>query len=162
MKKPMLIVVALLLALPVEGKKLKVPVRVVEQRESGREFVVSYPGYQSANCTGSALGSEAYAAGQVNCYGMSVPGGRSSYTVRGYALTLLLPDERMVVVTCQKKDWSTTYWYRSCRRPAAEVLDAEFDDNKAKLEWSVSLHGSKKKREIYRIVTILEPVANLR
>jgi hypothetical protein len=69
----------------------------------------------------------------------------------------------MVVVTCQKKtnlqDWSKTNWYRFCRQPTAEVLDAEFDGDKAKLEWSPSLLGSKKKRGTYRVVTILEPIA---
>ncbi|HEX2713333.1 MAG TPA: hypothetical protein VHM88_14130 [Candidatus Acidoferrales bacterium] len=162
MKKSILIVVALLLALPVGAKKLKVPVRIVEQRESGQEFVISYPGYQSANCTGSAYGSQTYAVGQANCYGMSMPGGQRNYTVRGYALTLLLPDQRMVVVTCEKKtnwtEWSMN-WYRSCRHPTTTTLDAEFNGDKAKLEWSVSLDGSKKQSETYKIVAILEPVS---
>jgi hypothetical protein len=97
----------------------------------------------------------------VNCSAVSIPAGQKGYTVRGYAIALLLPDKRIVVATCSQKlnwtDWSSPTTYRSCRHPLTNDLDAEFDGENVKLSWPVSIDGKKMKSETYKIAGILNP-----
>jgi hypothetical protein len=73
-----------------------------------------------------------------------------------------MPDKRIVIATCEKKtnwtDWSTTAPYRSCRHPLTNDVDAEFDADHVKLFWVVSLDGTKKKSETYKIAGVLNPM----
>ena len=77
----------------------------------------------------------------------------------GATFSLLLPDGQLVVVNCNSKtnwtDWSTTTAHRSCRQPITDTVDAEFDGDKAKLEWPVSIDGRNKQSETYKIIGIL-------
>lgn len=136
----------------VQAKKINV--QIVDRKESGTEFTVSYPGYAQSNCTGWAYSNQA----QVNCSEINAPAQTSSYNIQGYLLTLRLPDDRLVLITCEKKtNWSewNTHWYRSCRHPLTEAVEADFSGDNAKLEWPISLDGKKKQRETYKIVAVL-------
>ncbi len=157
--KRLLLVGAVLLALvpAAQAKKLKLSVHIVGSQTTSGTGTYTVPGYASANCNLYDYGTSAYA----NCFGASTPARTFTYTIQGATLSLLLPDERIVVVTCEKKtnwtEWSMR-WYRDCRIPAVSELTAEFEGDKAKLEWSVSLDGSKKKSETYKIVAILSKI----
>jgi hypothetical protein len=69
-------------------------------------------------------------------------------------------DGRVAVVNCASKanwtDWSTMNAYRSCRVPLVNNIRAEFDGDRAKLKWSVSLDGKKMESETYKILAVLE------
>lgn len=152
----LILATVLILALPALGKNEKVQVRILDQKESSQEFVVSYPGYQQSNCGAYGYGNQA----QVNCSSVFTPAGHGEYRTQGYVMTFLLPDKRIVIVTCEKKtNWTefSTNWYRSCRRPLTGEVEAEFNGDKAKLSWAVSLDGTKKNSETYKIVAVLSP-----
>jgi len=82
--------------------------------------------------------------------------------VHGATLSLLLPDGRIVVVNCNAKtnwtDWSHPTWYRGCREPMTDAIEAKFDGDNAKLEWPVSIDGKKKQSETYKIIGILAKI----
>ena len=44
---------------------------------------------------------------------------------------------------------------RSCREPLISKVEVEFNGNKAKLKWPVSLDGKKMESETYRIIAVL-------
>src|SRR6476660_10541692 len=131
--RPVVLVCLLTAALLAQSKKEQIKVHILDQKESEAEFAISYPGYQQSNCNVYAYGNQ----GQVNCSSVANPGGQSEYKTKGYAITLLLPDKRIVIATCEKKanwtDWSTTAPYRSCRHPLTNDVDAEFDADHVKL-----------------------------
>jgi hypothetical protein len=157
MRCSLILVISLIFSLPTQCKKEQVKVRMLDQKESDGEYAVSYPGYQQSNCGVYVYGNQ----GQVNCTTVSAPGGQIGYTVRGYALTLLLPDKRIVIAGCEKKtNWTefSANWYRSCRHPITNELDAEFEGDHVKLSWSVSLDGRKMKSETYKIAGVLSPI----
>ena len=152
-----LLVVAMasfVLAGTAQAKKLKLPVRIFQTQTTSGTGMYTIPGYGSTNCNISDYGSTAY----VNCLSTNMPAQAFTYTVQGATLSLLLPDDSIVVVTCQKKlnwtEWSMAP-YRDCRIPVMSDLTAEFDGDKAKLEWNVSLDGSKKRSETYKVVGVL-------
>jgi hypothetical protein len=67
------------------------------------------------------------------------------------------------VVNCNAKpryrtDWGGHNWYRDCREPMTNTIEAEFDGDNAKLEWSVSIDGKKKESETYKIIGILSKI----
>jgi hypothetical protein len=68
-----------------------------------------------------------------------------------------LPDGRVVVVNCESKYKfkADSINRRSCRRPLVADIQAEFDGNKAKLKWIVSIDGKKTESENYKILAIL-------
>jgi hypothetical protein len=80
--------------------------------------------------------------------------------VQGATLSLQLPDGRIAVVNCKGKfnwsDWSNPNMYRSCRVPLVADVQAEFDGDKAKLKWSVSIDGKKMESETYKILAVLD------
>jgi hypothetical protein len=65
-----------------------------------------------------------------------------------------------VVVNCKSKiNWtelSNPNMHRDCRIPLVRKISAEFDGDKAKLRWSVSLDGKKMQVESYKIIAILD------
>ena len=74
----------------------------------------------------------------------------------GHTLTLLLPDQRTVVVNCNSKyvprgDYVNA---RSCRVPLVNQVDVEFKGAKAKLFWDASIDGSKRESETYNILGV--------
>jgi hypothetical protein len=79
---------------------------------------------------------------------------QGSYSVTGATLSLLLPDGRIAVANCVSKfNWtpSNSQPQRSCRVPPIDDIQVEFKGNSAKLEWSVSVDGSKMDSETYKI-----------
>lgn len=83
-----------------------------------------------------------------------------SYQVTGATLSLQLPDGRIAVVNCASKlnwtEWSLNQVYRSCRVPLVNRVQAEFDGDKAKIKWSVSIDGKKMETETYKILGVLD------
>lgn len=65
-----------------------------------------------------------------------------------------------MVVNCDSKvnwtDFSNTNLYRSCRVPLANNVQAEFDGDKAKQKWPVSIDGRKMQSETYKVLAILD------
>lgn len=65
---------------------------------------------------------------------------------------LLLPDGRIAVVACLDKG---VLMPRDCRVPIIDNIQAEFDGDRAKLLWPVSLDGRKAQSETYKVVAIM-------
>ena len=149
---------AALLAPASQAKKLKLSVQIVNRQSSATEYNYTVPGYATSNCNASVYGNTASG----NCVASGVPASSGSYSVHGATLSLLLPDGRIVVVNCNAKtnwtDWSHPTWYRGCREPITNTIEAEFDGDNAKLEWSVSLDGKKKEKETYKVIGILSKI----
>ena len=82
----------------------------------------------------------------------------ANFSVTGATLTLQLPDGRTAVVNCaskfQERFAGPIGNVRSCRVPLVDVFQAEFDGDKAKLLWSVSLDGKKMQSETYKILAV--------
>jgi hypothetical protein len=81
-----------------------------------------------------------------------------TFQVRGATYTLLLPDGRRVIVNCDGKyalhfDGVNT---RSCHKPFADDIEAEFKGDDAKLRWRTSLDGKKTDSETYKIVGVFD------
>jgi hypothetical protein len=76
-------------------------------------------------------------------------------------LSLQLPDGRVAVVNCDSKlNWTDfskpNQVRRSCKVPLMENIQAEFDRDKAKLKWSVSIDGKKMESETYKILAVTD------
>jgi hypothetical protein len=89
---------------------------------------------------------------------VSTPPRSVGYSVTGSTLSLLLPDGRVAVVNCESKyalrgDYVNR---RSCRIPIANEIEAEFDGDKAKLRWPVSIDGKKTDSETYKILGVFD------
>lgn len=103
----------------------------------------------NANCrsTGASVNCNA----STTAAAVSTPAFAASHAVTGATLSLQLPDGRIAVVNCESKanwtDWSKPNAYRSCRVPLVNSIQAEFDGDKAKLMWPVSIDGKKKESE---------------
>ena len=84
---------------------------------------------------------------------------QASFRVRGATYSLLLPDGRVAVVNCESKFAEHMAGAagnkRSCRMPIVDDIQAEFNGDKAKLSWSVSLDGKKMASETYKILGVL-------
>jgi hypothetical protein len=82
-----------------------------------------------------------------------------SYHVRGATFSLLLSDGRVAVVNCESKFAEHFAGpagnHRSCRMPLVDDIEAEFNGNKAKLQWPVSIDGKKIESETYKILGVL-------
>lgn len=137
------------------GQRLKVKIIQWQSSETKYNYVV--PGYFNAPPLAPACG---------NCSGQSATADSPSrpvyYSVAGATYSLLLPDGRVAVVNCASKpQWAGGYQvsHRSCRMPTAYDVEAEFNKDKAKLYWSVSLDGTKLESETYKILEILPAAA---
>jgi hypothetical protein len=147
--------VAVALFVPlVSAKTLTLAVRIVGRKANATRYGYVVPGYASSNCSVYSYGN----AASSRCSSSGIPALSASFQVRGATLSLLLPDSRIVVVNCDAKanwtDWHQGI-YRSCRVPVSDTVEADFKGDKAKLIWSVSLDGTKKESETYRIIGVL-------
>jgi hypothetical protein len=124
----------------------KMQVKIVYRQDNQSQGVYSVPGYSQTNCNGIGSCNQTYNPAQ-----------SGTYNVSGATFSLLLPDGRLVVVTCSAKlNWSNLNGvYRSCRQPLTETVDATFSGDNAKLEWVVSLDGRKKQSETYKMIAVL-------
>ena len=140
-----------------QAQKTKMSAQIVNRQSSETEYTYVVPGYATSNCNASVYGNTASG----NCAASGVPARLGSYSVRGTTLSLLLSDGRIVVANCAPKvdlkPHMGNNWYRSCRAPLVNTIEAEFDGDNAKLEWSVSIDGKKKQGETYKIIAILVP-----
>lgn len=139
-------------------------VKIIDRQDSASNYSYAVPGYSSsttsgnANCT--AWGNSANCYGNSTTSGISTPGMVGSYQVKGATLSLELPDGRIAVVNCDAKvnwtEWTNPGMYRSCRIPLVNTIQAEFNGDKAKLTWSVSIDGKKMQTESYKILGVLD------
>jgi hypothetical protein len=146
--------------------KFEVRVTVIDRRDSAMSYTYRLPGYSNAttnanvNCIANP--SNVNCAGSSRTTGSYVPPVTGSYTVQGATLALQLPDGRVAVVNCESKykmrgDGVNR---RSCRIPPVDAMQVEFNGNKAKLKWPVSLDGKKLESETYKIVTVSDKPAS--
>ena len=145
------------------GQKFNVKIIDRQNNQTGYSYVV--PGQSSAvsntnvNCNGGET--------SVNCSGstttsrVSTPPRGVAYDVTGATLSLQLPNGKTAVVNCESKlNWTDfskmDQVRRSCKVPLVNDIQAEFDGNKAKLKWPVSIDGKKLDSETYKILAILD------
>jgi hypothetical protein len=141
----------------------KYAVKVIDRQENSSSYTYAVPGYSTTQTTGNvnctAYGNSANCRGAANSTSVGTSSYVTSYQVQGATLALQLPDGRIAVVNCKGKfnwtDWSNPNQYRSCRVPLTNDIEAEFDGDKAKLKWSVSIDGKKMESETYKILTVL-------
>lgn len=77
--------------------------------------------------------------------------------LRGATLTLQLPNGDTAVVNCASKfqeRFAGPGNVRSCRVPLVDSFEADFNGDKAKLMWPVSLDGKKTASETYKIIAV--------
>jgi hypothetical protein len=155
--KLLIAVVVILAVAPASAQKLTV--KIINRQDNETDYTYVVPGYSNLNsntnvdCVGNA--NIANCNGSTRTTGSSTPAHQVSYHVRGATFSLLLPDGRVAVVNCESKFAEHFAGprgnRRSCRMPLADDIQAEFDGDKAKLRWSVSLDGKKMDSETYKI-----------
>ena len=146
---------------PAFGQKLAVKIINREDNETQYTYVVA--GYSSSNSNTnvncSDTGSNVNCNGSTHTTGTSTPGHEVSFSVRGATYSLQLPDGRVAVVNCESKFAERMAGpagnKRSCRMPIVDDIQAEFNGDKAKLSWPVSLDGKKMASETYKILGVL-------
>jgi hypothetical protein len=141
----------------------KLTVKIIHREDNETDYTYVVPGYSSANsntninCSGD--GSNVNCNGTTTTTGLSTPGHEVSYHVRGATFSLLLPDGRVAVVNCESKFAEHMAGpagnHRSCRVPLVDEIEVEFNGDKAKLKWPVSIDGKKMASETYKILGVL-------
>jgi hypothetical protein len=159
--KSLALFIALLTAASTFAQELSVKIIGRQDNETAYTYVV--PGYSSSNSSTNVNCSSTDT--NVNCSGSTQTTGTStvphevSYRVTGATFSLLLPDGRVVVVNCESKFAEHFAGHagnhRSCRVPLVDDIEAEFNGDKAKLKWNVSLDGKKMASETYKILAVL-------
>src|ERR1700730_8605573 len=83
-----------------------------------------------------------------------------TFKVHGATFTLQLPDGRLAIVNCESKFAEHMAGRpgnrRSCCAPVVDDIQTDFNGDKAKLIWPVSLDGKKMQSETYKILGILD------
>jgi hypothetical protein len=139
-------------------------VQVIDRRDSASNYTYVVPGFSTSTVNGNAnctsYGNSASCSSTATTTGVSTPGFVGSYEVRGATLSLALPDGRIAVVNCVAKvnwsEWSNPNMYRSCRTPLVNKIQADFNGDRARLIWPVSIDGKKMQTETFRILGILD------
>ena len=161
MCKFLIVIVVIFATAPAFSQKLDV--KIVNRQNNETEYSYVVPGYSIANsntnvsCFGNA--NNVNCNGSTRTSGSSTPAQGVSYHVRGATFSLQLPDGRVAVVNCESKFAEHFAGprgnRRSCRLPLVDDIQAEFDGDKAKLKWSVSIDGKKMASETYKIIAVL-------
>ena len=149
-------------ALTAIGARAGQMVKIIDRRDEQSRYTYLVPGHSSStsnsdvNCFGTD--STINCSGTARTSSTSTPAHPISYEVQGATFTLQLIDGRLAVVNCQSKyklkgDYINR---RSCRMPLVDSVWVDFDGDKAKLEWPVSLDGKKMESETYRILGIID------
>ena len=139
----------------------KFNVAIIDRKSDNGFYTYVVPGHSTlssntnVNCVVNP--TNVNCIGAANATGWSTPALQGSYQVEGATLSLQLPDGRVAVVNCKSKvNW--TEWnmnmYRSCRVPPYDNIQAEFDGDKAKLKWPVSIDGQKLQSETYTVLAV--------
>jgi hypothetical protein len=158
-----LAIVGLVLVCSASATAQRLTVKIVNRQDNETDYTYVVPGHFNSqsntnmNCSGGDT--------SVNCNGSSTTTGSSmpaeqvSYHVRGATFILQLPDGRAAVVNCESKFKERMAGprgnRRSCRIPLVDEINANFHGDNAKLEWVVSLDGTKMQSETYKILAIL-------
>ena len=160
MRKILTGVIVLCFVSPVFAQKLNV--KIIARQDNETEYTYVVAGYSSSNsntnvnCFGD---TNVTCNGSTTTTGVSTPGHQVSFHVRGATYSLLLPDGRIVVVNCESKFAEHMAGHagnhRSCRMPLVDDIEAEFNGDRAKLKWNVSLDGKKTASETYKILAVL-------
>ena len=148
-------------AVPAFAQKLSV--KIINREDNETEYTYVVPGYSSSNSNTnincSENGNNLNCNGSTETTGLSTPGLAVSFSVRGATYSLQLPDGRVAVVNCESKFAEHMAGragnHRSCRMPIVDDIQAEFNGDKAKLIWPVSLDGKKMASETYKILGVL-------
>jgi hypothetical protein len=141
----------------------KLAVKIVNRQNNDTDYTYVVPGHWNSNSNTNVNCFDN--VNNVNCNGStrttgsSTPAQQVSYHVRGATFSLQLPDGRVAVVNCEGKFAEHFAGprgnHRSCRMPLVDDIQAEFDGDKAKLKWSVSIDGKKMASETYKILAVL-------
>jgi hypothetical protein len=142
--------------------KLELDVTIIDRQDSSTRYSYIVPSF--SNSTSNTNVNCFDGANTLNCSGTTrtattgTPAHAISYEVRGATLSLQLPDGRIAVVNCDSKYALKADYInkRSCRAPLVSQIRAEFDGDKAKLKWSVSVNGTKIESETYKILGVLD------
>lgn len=141
-----------------------VAVKIVDRPDSETDYTYVVPGHfdssSNANVNRNASGNDVNCNGCGTDSGTSTPAYQVSYRVRGATFSLLLPDGRVAIVNCESRFEERLAGpasnHRSCRAPIVDGIEAEFNGDKAKLMWPVSLDGKMIQTETYRVLGILD------
>ena len=176
------LVVAALLIAPAFAQKLAV--KIINRQNNDTDYSYVVPGYSTSNSkiTLNCLGDldSVNCRGSSSTTSSTTPAQQVSYHVRGATFSLQLPDGRIAVVNCEGKVGAALVissvlfgaatgaaagaagtpprppaHRRSCRMPLVDDIQAEFDGDKAKLNWPVSIDGKKLESETYKILAVL-------
>jgi hypothetical protein len=141
----------------------KLAVKIINREDNETEYTYVVPGRWSSNsntnvnCSGN--GNNVNCNGSTNTTGLSTPAHEVSFTVRGATFSLQLPDGRVAVVNCESKFAEHMAGHagnhRDCRMPLVDDIEVEFNGDKAKLKWPVSIDGKKMASETYKILGVL-------
>jgi hypothetical protein len=168
----LLLVLGLILLRDAPALAQKLDVKVIDRQDHTTDYSYVVPGYSSStstsstNCTGDANTYGSNTNINVNCGGTTTTNGYNMpalagrFSVRGSTLSLLLPDGRIAVVNCDIKFAEhfagAAGNHRNCRIPLVDHFQADFNKDKAKLMWPVSLDGKKIESETYKILALLD------
>jgi hypothetical protein len=154
----------LVFAVSALAQKQKLDLKVVDRRDNETDYTYVVPAHfnsysnSSVNCS-SGLGT-VNCSGSTTTTGSASPARQVSYQVRGATFSLLLPDDRLVIVNCESKFVERFAGpagnHRSCRVPLVDHFQAEFNGDKAKLIWVVSIDGKKTQSETYKVLAIFD------
>jgi hypothetical protein len=146
------------------AEKQKFDVKIVNRQDNQTDYTYVVPSRfnstanSNVNCNGSL--DSVNCTGSTTTTGSASPAHEVSYHVRGATFTLLLPDGRAAVVNCESKFAEHMAGaagnHRSCRVPLVDSIQAEFNGDKAKLMWVVSLDGKKTQSETYTVLAVLD------
>jgi hypothetical protein len=153
----------LLLSTTTSAIAQKLTVKIINREDNETEYTYVVPGYSSSNATTnlncSANGNNVNCNGSTTTTGSSTAGHEVSFVVRGATYSLQLPDGRVAVVNCESKFAEHMAGragnHRSCRMPIVDDIQADFNGDKAKLSWPVSIDGKKMASETYKILGVL-------
>jgi len=161
MRKFLIAVAVIFVISPAFAQKLAV--KIINRQNNDTDYTYVVPGYLTSNsntnvnCFGN--GNNVNCNGSTRTTGSSTPAQQVSYHVRGATFSLRLPDGRVAVVNCESKFAEHFAGpqgnRRSCRMPLVDDIEAEFNGDKAKLKWSVSIDGKKVESETYKILAVL-------
>ena len=161
MRKVLTAVAVIFVVAPAFAQKLAV--KIINRQNNDTDYTYVVPGHWNSNSNTNVNCFDN--VNNVNCNGSTrttgsgTPAQQVSYHVRGATFSLQLPDGRVAVVNCEGKFAERFAGpggnHRSCRMPLVDDIQAEFDGDKAKLKWSVSIDGKKMASETYKILAVL-------
>jgi hypothetical protein len=163
MKRRMLIQITLILMYCansiVAAEKMHVIILDQQNRDTSYRYVVPEYSITTSNAAGSnkGAGNNASNGAPNSSKKANALGATESYLVIGATLTLKLPDNRLVVANCSPK--ITLFpipGSRSCLVPPINKIKVEFIGDKAKVEWPVSVDGTKAQKETYKILAVFD------